>query len=1073
LIFFLLPMALAACDEPEDKPDTGPLEETGAPDADGDGYYGDDCDDSDPSVNPGATEICDGIDNDCDGQIDEEVTTTYYGDGDGDGFGDEEDWVEACEKPTGYVPTGTDCDDENPDAYPGGNEVCDGADNDCDGEIDEDLLSWYYADSDLDGYGDPATAIESCVELSGYVTNDEDCDDTNPDAFPGNPEVCDEADNDCDGTVDEDVTTTYWIDADGDTYGDVATTAEACSQPTGYADNAEDCDDADAAINPAATELCNGYDDDCDGDIDEDTSDDAQTWYADSDGDSYGDPVVSVTACSCPKGYVADNTDCDDARAASYPGADEYCNGYDDDCDGTVDEDDALDASTWYADRDADGYGDATLTSIACDQPTYYVADNSDCDDLDPAINPAADEYCNGYDDDCDGSVDEHDAQDATTWYADSDGDGFGDPAVTADACYVPSGYVADNTDCDDAVATTYPGADEYCNLVDDDCDGVTDEDDAVDATTWYADGDGDSYGDPASTDVTCYQPSGYVADNTDCDDTTALANPSETEVCDGIDNNCDGFVDEDTAADVLTWYADRDSDGFGDPSLQDIDCSQPSGFVADNTDCDDTDATSYPGGTEVCDQADNDCNGVVDDFPTDGTTFYADDDSDGLGDPDNTVSECSLPSGYVENWFDCDDTDPSEPVVVDISRGSSSGAGTLADPLDSIQDGIDRAFSCVIAYQGTYEEQIDLNGASIDLWGVDGEDVTFIDADLSTCDYNNPTDCASTVSIASNSGAAPTVHGFTVRGGTGTMSTGSASDTCADSSTSHAGTDTCTITFYSFCGGGVYVEGDDPVFYDLVIEDNALPEFLQVAVDDFEQVWQASMGGGLCAVDALVSLEDVDIFENYADQGGGAFLGEGTNLTMLHTRVMDNTATDGAGLQAVDATISATNTITACNIAETDGGGLFLMDGGKAGTYATFINSVFYGDESDTGSSHGAAVYGSSTSTLVLTNSIVYTDIDAYAVYGAGSGTFDYSDIYNDQTSSYTYGGGYAAGTGSISSDPDFVDASCDGNPNNDDFGLGSTSPAIDAGDPSSSYDDTDGTQNDMGAYGGPDGSW
>ncbi|MFZ5475315.1 MAG: putative metal-binding motif-containing protein [Myxococcota bacterium] len=119
--------------EPEIPPDTGePV------DRDGDGYHADqDCDDEDPRVNPGATEVCDGVDDDCDGTVDEGVTVTSFADADGDGFGDPSSSVEACEVPAGYVPAASDCDDADAGVYPGAPERCDGRDEDCDGVVDE------------------------------------------------------------------------------------------------------------------------------------------------------------------------------------------------------------------------------------------------------------------------------------------------------------------------------------------------------------------------------------------------------------------------------------------------------------------------------------------------------------------------------------------------------------------------------------------------------------------------------------------------------------------------------------------------------------------------------------------------------------------------------------------------------------------------------------------------------------------------------------------------------------------------------------------------------------------------
>ena len=492
----LLPVfaLLAACrtggkvPDGEPTPDTGSLESV---DADGDGFFGDeDCDDGDASVSPAATEVCDGIDNDCDGEIDEGVTDTWYADADQDSYGDPSSTQEACDQPEGAVATATDGDDTSAEVNPTATERCNGVDDDCDGDIDEEVQSVWYLDADGDGFGDPGATVEDC------------------------------------------------------------------DPPSGAVDNADDCDDGAAAVHPDADEICNGIDDDCDGDIDQDATD-APTWYLDADGDGYGDTDQAVVACEAPAGAVANATDCDDADFDVNPSASEVCNGIDDDCDGLTDDADAsLDAntgSTWYADGDADGFGDATNTTRACTQPSGFTGDATDCDDSAAAVNPAATEACNSVDDDCDGLIDDADASldaaTASSWYADSDSDGFGDATQVTTACVQPSGTVSDATDCNDAAASINPGETEICNSVDDDCDGLTDDDDtSLDTSTqstWYDDSDGDGFGDAGSDTDACAQPSGTVADDSDCDDTDASVNPGAQDVCNGDDDNCDGDIDE------------------------------------------------------------------------------------------------------------------------------------------------------------------------------------------------------------------------------------------------------------------------------------------------------------------------------------------------------------------------------------------------------------------------------------------------------------------------------------------------------------------------------------------------
>jgi len=582
-------------------------------DTDGDGYSecNGDCDDSSAAIAPGRLELCNQIDDDCDGFLGAAET-----DDDGDG-------VTECDG---------DCNDAQATILPGATELCNGLDDDCDGSVSLDEM-----DLDADG-------VTGC---------DGDCDRTAPSVYPLAPEICDQVDNNCDGVLGPNE-----LDTDGD----------------GFAACQGDCVDTDATVHPGAVELCDGLDTDCAGGVPANEAD------VDVDGSRLCD------------------ADCDDTAPFTYPGAVELCDGVDNDCDGiTPTTEIDGDGDAWLpcsgdcddseptvfpltfeacdgVDTDCDGAIPASEVDLDLDG---WMLCNGDCDDTVPEAHPGATELCNQVDDDCDGIV--------PVLEIDDDGDGVADcqgDCNDSDATSFPGatelcdgvdndcdgslpvdeqdqdndGWMACDGDCRDDLNSVYPGHVEICDALDNDCDGIL--------LTFEVDNDGDGY-----------PPCGLLGDSFDCDDSNpnVWSGPFVLELCDGLDNDCDGLVDSPPVYTDAGNSVDDDGDGYSE----------------DAGDCNDCRGDIHPGAPETLDALDNDCDGAIDDgliddlLPPLSNSYVINGSQDGS----SQMVDVAVGAGgeLWAAWFQSSASDyyvaspTSEPWIWDISAPLSSG-GTYSN---------------------------------------------------------------------------------------------------------------------------------------------------------------------------------------------------------------------------------------------------------------------------------------------------------------------------------------------------------------------------------------------------------
>ena len=317
-------------------------------------------------------------------------------------------------------------------------------------------------------------------------------------------------------------------------------------------------------------------------------------------------------------------------------------------------------------DTDGDGIGD----SCDSDNDNDGDPDVEDCAPKDPKVSSTAPEKCDQIDNNCNGEIDEDGADGCVTAFIDADQDGYG--AFNTKICVCdPSlpGLATVFGDCNDADPLVKPGAAEVCDWVDNNCDGNADEEDAYGCIPVYQDADTDGYGIELLSSCMCDDSEPYQsATPGDCNDSNQLINPGVMELCDEVDNNCDGFIDEPGADGCTLAYADLDHDGFGVLAGQLCVCKLTNDLAKEFGDCDDTNPDISPWMTELCDDKDNNCDGVVDEKC----------DLDGDGYCTGAMPVMGTPQTCSNGPGDCNDADPN----------INPGMPELKDEIDNNCDG-------------------------------------------------------------------------------------------------------------------------------------------------------------------------------------------------------------------------------------------------------------------------------------------------------------------------------------------------------------------------------------------------
>ena len=653
---------------------------------------------------------------------------TLYADADGDGYGAGSPTV-PCST-TGYVSNNLDCNDGNGAIHPGATEICDLQDNDCDTQVDENVQLTFYRDEDQDGFGDASVTTQACTAPGGYVANSLDCDDANGNSYPGATEVCDGQDNDCDGAVDEGVQTIFYRDFDGDGYGDPTVTEQACSAPSGYVAIAGDCNDGNIAINPDASEICGGGDEDCDGlanDADPDVTDQA-TWYADLDGDGLGDPLMTLVSCTQPAFYVSNNTDpcplmvgtpANTSSCGANPG---YYPVYTEAASGTL-----VITSVTICPAGSSCAG-GTAPAVPCAAGYFSAIEGqSTCSECAPGKfnGSTGATQCQ----DCPAGTysdlpaqTECDACPSSTYQPATGqieclsctGTVNGSSTVCSSLSYSSSSFCTNSGTATASLSGTTGGSFSFTSNTGGTL-SLNSSDGSIDPSTSDPDTFEVCHSDGACATVSILYPpdAGTGGFRSVCTDQgpvslfSLLTGTPETggswshdgqPVTDEYDASTDPEGDYTysvanagctstatlsiSAVTATTWYADADGDTHGSNTVSVSACSftLPGGaWVGSSGDCNDNNAAIHPGATETCDDVDQDCDGVADDGIA--TSVWAlDADEDNYWETGSEEDDCNSPGpGYrlVSSMIadgDCDDSDAL------VNPGSNEICGNSKD---------------------------------------------------------------------------------------------------------------------------------------------------------------------------------------------------------------------------------------------------------------------------------------------------------------------------------------------------------------------------------------------------------